>query len=57
MAQIQVSVIEARNLKKMDLFSESDGFVEVYLNKKKKKYRTKVVYNTKNPYWNEIVIL
>ncbi len=57
MAQIDVTIIEARNLKKMDLLSESDGFVEIYLNRKSEKYRTKVIYNCQNPQWNETVIL
>ena len=57
MSQIQVSVIEARNLKKMDLLSESDGFIEIYLNPKSIQYRTKSINDSRNPQWNETVIL
>jgi Ca2+-dependent lipid-binding protein len=57
MAQVQVTVVEARDLKKMDLFSQSDGFVEVYLDDKIQKHTTKVVHNSKNPKWDEIIVL
>jgi Ca2+-dependent lipid-binding protein len=57
MAQIQVTVVEARDLKKMDLFSQSDSFVEVYLDDKIQKQKTKVIHNSKNPTWNEVVVL
>ncbi|CAF1263796.1 unnamed protein product [Rotaria sordida] len=56
MAQLQVTVVEGRNLKKKDLFSESDPFVQIYLDDKKQKQKTKVISNTKNPYWNEIFV-
>jgi Ca2+-dependent lipid-binding protein len=57
MASIQITIIEARNLKKMDLLSESDAFIEIYLNHKSPKYRTKVIPNSQNPHWNETVVL
>jgi Ca2+-dependent lipid-binding protein len=57
MSHIRVTIIEAQNLKKMDFFTQSDGFVEIYLNKKCKKYRTKVIHNSKNPHWDESVVL
>ncbi len=57
MSYLEVTIIAAQNLKKMDLLSESDGFVEIYLNRKSEKYRTKVIYNCQNPQWNETVIL
>ena len=37
MAQLQVTVVEGRNMKKKDLFSESDPFVQIYLDDKKQK--------------------
>ncbi|CAF0970901.1 unnamed protein product [Rotaria sordida] len=56
MAQLQVTVIEGRNLKKKDLFSESDPFVRIYLDDKKQKQKTKAKQNTKNPQWNETFV-
>ena len=35
MGQLQVTVIEGRNLKKKDFFSESDPYVQIYLDEKK----------------------
>ncbi|CAF0894289.1 unnamed protein product [Adineta steineri] len=57
MAQLQVTIVEAINLKKKDLFSESDPFVQIYLDNKNNKYTTKVKHNTKNPHWNETFVL
>jgi Ca2+-dependent lipid-binding protein len=57
MAQLQVTVIEGRNLKKKDLFSESDPYVQIYLDDKKHKQKTKVISNTKNPEWNQTFVL
>jgi Ca2+-dependent lipid-binding protein len=57
MAQLQVTVIEARNLKKKDLFSNNDPFVEVYLDDEKQKQKTKVINNCKRPVWNESFFL
>jgi Ca2+-dependent lipid-binding protein len=57
MAQLQVTVIEGRSLKKKDLFSESDPFVQMYLDDKKHKQITKAKSNTKNPQWNQTFVL
>lgn len=57
MAQLQVTVVEGRNLKKKDLFSESDPFVKIYLDDKYQAQQTKVKSNNKNPYWNETFVL
>lgn len=53
MAQIQVTIVEGKNLKKKDWLSESDPYVEVYVNNKKDKKITKVKPNSKDPVWNE----
>jgi Ca2+-dependent lipid-binding protein len=57
MAQLQVTVIEGRNLKKKDFFSENDPFVQLYLDDKSQKQKTKVKHNSKNPKWNQIFVL
>ena len=57
MAQLQVTIIEARNLNKMDWFSESDPFVRIYLDDKKLIQTTKVKRNCKDPQWNETFVL
>jgi Ca2+-dependent lipid-binding protein len=57
MAQLQVTVIEGRNLKKKDLFSENDAYVQLYLDDKKQKQKTKVKNNCKTPQWNESFVL
>ena len=57
MAQIQVTVVEGRNIKRKDLFSESDPFVQIYLDDKNIKQKTRVKHNSKNPQWNQILVL
>jgi Ca2+-dependent lipid-binding protein len=57
MAQLQVTIIEGTNLKKKDFFSESDPFVQIYLDDKQQKQKTKVRNNTKNPQWNQTFVL
>lgn len=57
MAQLQITVVEGRNLKKKDFFSESDPFVQIYLDDKNQKQKTTVKSNTKNPTWNETFVL
>lgn len=57
MAQIQVQVIEGKNLKKQDLFSENDAYVQLYVDSKKRKQRTTVKYDQKVPVWNETFFL
>ena len=52
-AQLHVKVVEGRNLTKQDLFSENDAYVEVYLDSKKRKQKTSIKYDQKNPVWNE----
>jgi Ca2+-dependent lipid-binding protein len=48
-----VKVVEGRNLKKQDLFSENDAYVELYLDNKKRKQKTSIKYDQKTPVWNE----
>jgi Ca2+-dependent lipid-binding protein len=57
MAQLRVTVIEGKNLTKKDLFSESDSYVQIYLNDQKPGYKTKVKRNSQNPQWNQRFIL
>ncbi len=57
MAQLQVTVIEARNLKKKDTLTENDPFVEIYLDDKHFKQKTNTKQNSKNPQWNEAFVL
>ncbi|CAF3810728.1 unnamed protein product [Rotaria magnacalcarata] len=53
MAQLQVTVVEAKNLKKKDTLSENDPFVEIYLDDSNYKQKTKAKKNAKNPKWNQ----
>ena len=57
MAQLQVITIEGRNLKKKDLFSQSDAFVKIYLDDEHQKQKSKVKHNSKNPRWNQTFFL
>jgi Ca2+-dependent lipid-binding protein len=57
MAQLQVTVIEARNLKKKDTLTENDPFVELYLDDKNFKQKTKTIQNCKTPHWNQSFVL
>ncbi len=57
MAQLQVTVVEAKNLKKKDLFSENDPFVQIYLDDIQLKQKTKTKHNSKNPRWNQSLVL
>ncbi|CAF4853402.1 unnamed protein product, partial [Rotaria sp. Silwood1] len=49
---LKVTIVEGRQLKSQDVFSENDAYAEVYLDKHNKK-RTKVIKNSNNPTWNE----
>lgn len=49
---IKVTVLSGKNLEKMDLLSLTDPFIEVECGKVKK--RTKILWNTSNPKWNEV---
>lgn len=57
MAQLQVTVIEGKNFKKQDLFSENDAYVRIYLEDKKQKQKTTIKFDSKTPVWNEKFIL
>ncbi len=57
MAQLTVTVVEGRNLKKQDLFSDNDAYVKLYLDDKKHKHKTTIKDDTKTPVWNESFVL
>ena len=57
MAQLQVTVVEARNLKKKDRLSDNDPYVRLRLDDQREKQRTKTKNNDKTPYWNQIFVL
>lgn len=57
MAQLQVTLVEARNLKQKDTFSEDDAYVQMYLDDKNVKQKSKVKQNSNNPTWNESFVL
>lgn len=57
MAQLQVTVVEARNLKKKDTLSENDPFVQLYLDDVNYKQKTKTKQNSKHPKWNQSFVL
>ncbi len=49
---LQVTVLEGRNLKDQDTFGQNDAFVELYLDKQYKQ-RTTTIKDTNSPSWNE----
>ncbi|CAF0809069.1 unnamed protein product [Didymodactylos carnosus] len=55
MPQLEVKIIEARNLKQQDTFSNNDAFVEAYLDPHYKQ-KTKTKKNTNKPQWNETLV-
>jgi Ca2+-dependent lipid-binding protein len=57
MAQLQVTLVEGKNLKKKDLFSDNDAFVEMYLDDKNQKQKSRVERNSKNPQWKQFFVL
>jgi Ca2+-dependent lipid-binding protein len=52
-----VTVVQGRNMKKKDLFSNNDAFVQIYLDDKSQKQKTRVEQNSKTPQWNQIFVL
>ncbi|CAF1521156.1 unnamed protein product [Adineta steineri] len=56
MAQLQVTVVEAKNLTKKDTLSQNDPFVEIYLDNKHLKQKTKTKQNSKTPQWNQTFV-
>lgn len=57
MAQLQITVVEARNLKQKDTMSENDPYVQIYLDDKKLKQTSKTKQNSNNPIWNQVFVL
>ncbi len=57
MGQLEVTVIEGRNFEKKDYYSENDAYVEIYLDDKNQKQKTKVKNNCQNPRWNQTFFL
>lgn len=57
MAQLQVTLVEGRNLKQKDTFSENDAYVQMYLDDKHQKQKSKVIQNSNNPKWNQSIVL
>lgn len=57
MAQIEVTVLEARNLKKKDTLTENDPYVQIYLDDKKQIQRTSTKQNCRTPRWNQTLVL
>ncbi|CAF2842037.1 unnamed protein product [Rotaria sp. Silwood2] len=49
---LQVTVVEARNLKDQDALGQNDAYIELYLDKDYKQ-RTKTIKDTNSPTWNE----
>ncbi len=57
MAQLQITVVEGRNLKQKDTFSENDAYVKIYLDDKNQKQKSKTKQNSNNPTWNQSFVL
>lgn len=57
MGQLEVFVIEGRNLTQKDEFSENDAFIKIYLDDKNQTQKTKVIHNSNNPIWNQSFVL
>ena len=53
---LQVTVVEARNLKDEDTLGQNDAYVELYLDKDYKQ-RTTTIKDTNSPTWNETFTL
>ena len=53
---LQVTVVEARDLKDKDILGHNDAFAVLYLDKDYKQ-RTSTVKNTNSPNWNETLTL
>ena len=57
MAQLQVTLVEAKNLKQKDTLSANDAYVQIYFDDKKQKQKSKVKQNSNNPGWHQSFIL
>ena len=50
---LHVRVVEAKDLPKMDVIGKADPYVIIQMSGTKYSSKTKTVYDTYNPYWNE----
>lgn len=53
---LNLRVIEAKDMPKEDLFGKCDPFIEIYLDDKRFK-ETKVIRKTYNPVWNQTFVI
>lgn len=53
---LQVTVVEARNLKDQDTLGQNDAYIELYFDKDYKQ-RTTTIKDTNSPTWNETFTL
>jgi Ca2+-dependent lipid-binding protein len=49
---LQVTVVEGRNLKDKDAMGQNDTYIELYMDKQYKQ-RTSTIGDTNSPTWNE----
>jgi Ca2+-dependent lipid-binding protein len=55
MARLEVTVVEATNLKQKDKVKENDSFIRIYFHNQKRK--TTTIKKSNNPAWNEAFVL
>jgi hypothetical protein len=55
MARVEVTVVEATNLKQMHVLKKNNSFIRIYLGNQKQKTRT--VEKSNDPQWKEVFTL